>query len=108
MTFNDYQAAAHSTAQYPQEQALYYLGLGLTGEAGEVAEKLKKLLRNNGGEVTPEFVTEIKKELGDVLWYIAELATTLGLTLDDVAETNVAKLRDRAERGVLKSTGDNR
>lgn len=115
MTFNEYQKAALSTATYPRlGQNLIYPALGLTGEAGEAAEKIKKLSRNNdiglpGYEVTtPEFREELAKEIGDVLWYCAALSFELGANLDDIAELNLAKLVDRRERGVIKSSGDNR
>lgn len=109
MTFNEYQIASNKTAQYPKEElALYYLGLGIAGEAGEVAEKIKKILRNDNGVVTDEKKLELKKELGDILWYMAQVGVVLGFEFDDVAETNLIKLQDRLDRGVLKSEGDNR
>lgn len=109
MTFNEYQAESNKTAQYPKEElALYYLGLGIAGEAGEVAEKIKKILRNDDGVVTDEKKEEIKKELGDILWYMAQVGVVLGFDFDDVAQTNLLKLQDRLERGVIKSQGDNR
>lgn len=111
MDFNDYQKAASETAQYPDRFGTYgltYTTLGLNGEAGEVAEKVKKLLRDKSGQIDEEFVTNLRKELGDVLWYLAETATQLGFTLNDVAEENVNKLRSRKERGVIQGNGDNR
>ena len=108
MNFDDYQKESNKTAQYPKEQALYYCGLGLTGEAGEVAEKLKKVLRNDNGVLSDEKKTEIQKELGDVLWYIAQLCTVMNISMQDVAKGNLAKLFDRMDRNVLKSEGDNR
>lgn len=81
--------------------------LGLCGEVGEVAELAKKYVRN-GNMTEEEFVNAMKRELGDVLWYIAAFAGDLGFTLEDVAETNLRKLSDRASRGVLRSTGDDR
>lgn len=108
MNFDEYQIESNKTAQYPKESALYYCGLGLTGEAGEVAEKLKKVLRNDGGVISDKKKEEIQKELGDVLWYIAQLCTVMNVSMQDVAQGNLTKLFDRMERDVLKSEGDNR
>ena len=82
-----------------------YPTLGLAGEAGEVAEKVKKVLRDNGGEFDAAAVAAIQKELGDVLWYVARLATELGLDLEDVASHNLAKLADRKARDQLHGGG---
>jgi len=87
--------------------AVSYDGLGL-GEAGEVQGKIKKIIRDNGGIITPEATEEIKKELGDTLWYIASMCENLGITLGDVANSNIEKLHDRQKRGVLNGSGDNR
>ena len=109
MNFNDYQKEAKKTAMYPdQGNNFIYPTLGLNGEAGEVAEKIKKALRNGQTELTNDQIQEIKKELGDVLWYLAQLSTELGLDLEDVAKTNVEKLASRKERNVLHLDGDNR
>ena len=108
MTFDEYQVESNKNAQYPKESALYYWGWGLTGEAGEVAEKLKKVLRNDGGVISEEKKLEIKKEIGDVLWYAAQLSTILEISFDEVAQGNIDKLSDRLARGVVKSDGDNR
>lgn len=109
LTFNEYQKAAFSTAQYPDVgHNLYYPTLGLAGEAGEVAEKIKKLMRDHGGQMTPERREALKKELGDVLWYVAALCSEMGLAMGDVAELNIEKLRDRKDRGRLHGDGDNR
>ena len=78
------------------------------GEAGGVQGKIKKIIRDNGGIITQEATEEIKKELGDVLWYIASMCDNLGITLKDVATGNIEKLRDRNKRGVLEGSGDNR
>ena len=86
---------------------LAYDGLGL-GEAGEVQGKIKKIIRDNGGIVTPEARDAIKDELGDTLWYIASMCQTLGITLGDVATANIRKLHDRRARGVLEGSGDKR
>ena len=87
--------------------ALSYDGLGL-GEAGEVQGKIKKIIRDNGGIITPEATEEIKKELGDVLWYVASMCDNLGLRMEDVAGANIEKLHGRHERGTLEGSGDNR
>ena len=87
--------------------AVTYDGLGL-GEVGEVQGKIKKIIRDNGGIITPETTEEIKKELGDTLWYIASMCENLGITLEDVAKANIEKLHDRQKRGVLGGRGDNR
>ncbi len=109
MDFNDYQAAARQTAQYPDMgRNLYYPTLGLAGETGEVAEKIKKLMRDGEGVLTPERRDALKKELGDVLWYVAALCSELGLSMDDVARQNIDKLRDRRARGAIRGDGDNR
>lgn len=108
MTFDEYQNESKKTAQYPKDLALYYLGLGIAGEAGEVAEKIKKILRNDNGKITDESTELLKKELGDVLWYIAQVANELNFSMNDVADTNLKKLFDRMDRGVLKSQGDTR
>jgi NTP pyrophosphatase (non-canonical NTP hydrolase) len=109
MELKEYQEKSRVTAKYPDAGNNYiYPTLGLSGEAGEVAEKIKKVIRDKGGEINDETRSEIKKELGDVLWYVSQLATELGLSLDDVAESNIQKLYDRMERGVLQGNGDNR
>lgn len=105
MTFDDYQTKAATTATIDDP---VYFTLGLTGESGEIAEKIKKVLRNHDGDFSKLDLDDIKKELGDVLWYLAMLAKNFGLSLDDVAVTNIDKLADRKARGVIKSTGDNR
>jgi len=103
MTFNEYQEKASKTAIYPEQFKLVYPALGLAGEAGEVAEKVKKLIRDGTLQVE-----DLKKELGDVLWYVSALASDLNIDLDDVAATNVAKLQSRSARGVIGGSGDNR
>lgn len=109
MKLNEYQDKAKATARYPEIVPPYvYLALGLAGEAGEVVEKLKKLVRNKEGDLTGFDVENFKKELGDVLWYVTNLAEQFGFTLEDVAKANIEKLTSRIERGVLKSEGDNR
>lgn len=110
MTLDDYQKRAKTTSTQLASDPFtpYYFTLGLTGEAGEVAEKLKKVLRNHNSDFSKLDLDDFKKELGDVLWYLAMLADHFGLSLDDVANTNLAKLADRKKRGVIKSAGDNR
>mgnify|MGYP002015964290 FL=1 len=106
---NDYQLESRNTARYPDAgNNLIYPTLGLTGEAGEVADKVKKLIRDRGGVVDEGFVEDVALELGDVLWYVAQLATELGLSLEDVASANLRKLRSRADRGTLQGDGDHR
>jgi NTP pyrophosphatase (non-canonical NTP hydrolase) len=108
-SFVDYQVKSRQTAIYPDLGANFvYPTLGLSGEAGEVAEKIKKVLRDKGGKIDDETRAVVEKELGDVLWYVAQLATELGLDLGAVAEKNLAKLASRKERGVLSGSGDNR
>ena len=87
--------------------ALAYDGLGL-GEAGEVQGKIKKIIRDNGGYINAESKIEIKKELGDLLWYIASMCDNLGIKLEDVAQGNIEKLQGRRDRGTLHGSGDNR
>lgn len=108
MNFKEYQDKAVSTAIYPDTVKILYPALGLAGEAGEVCEKIKKMYRDDNGVPTPEKIAEISKELGDVLWYIANVADDFGLNMDDIAEQNIAKLFSRKERGVLGGSGDNR
>jgi len=107
MEFNQYQEAARETAIYPSEQGLIYTALGLTGEAGEVAEKVKKMIRD-GIELDPKYQGKIARELGDVLWYVANLAHEIGVTLDTVAKANLNKLSSRKDRNALKGEGDDR
>ena len=108
MELNDYQEKAAKTAQYPKEQALEYLTLGLNGEAGEVAEKLKKVIRDNKGLLTDEKKQEIAKEIGDVLWYCSNLSMELGFELEDTAAINLNKLFSRKMRQKIAGDGDNR
>lgn len=104
-TFADYKEAIEPLVLYPrntQLDALQYVVLGLNGEAGEVAEQIKKAMRNDGGELSPERIELLKKEAGDVLWYLTRLAAELNTTLDEIAEINVEKLYGRKEQGNLK------
>ena len=124
MRFNDYQAKIKQTAIYPNRRpatakdllnektkkewldGLKYLLLGLNEEAGEAAGKLKKFERDNTS--TEKLKEDLKKELGDALWYITDIATVLGLTLEQVAQGNLDKTSSRKERGVISGSGDNR
>lgn len=106
MWLNEYQKKALSTAVFPKEYAMYYLTLKLNGEAGEVAEKVGKWMRDNPADMPPR--SDIAKELGDVLWYIATLADHLGYTLDEIATININKLAGRQAAGTLKGSGDDR
>lgn len=126
MNFNEYQEKALETAIYPTPYVegrdpdkyvfldekvnvgYVYPALGLVGEAGEVAEKIKKLIRDKQGGFNSEDVESIKKELGDVLWYVAVLASEFFISLDEIAEANIKKLASRKERGKLHGNGDNR
>lgn len=106
MTLNEYQKRALETAIYPTP--IIYPALGMCGESGEVADKVKKVLRDNNSEFTAEKKLEIVKEIGDVLWYCATLAHDLGYTLQQAAEINCEKLQSRKQRGKLGGSGDNR
>lgn len=108
MKLNEYQYAALKTAIYPPHYEVIYPALKLSGEAGEVAEKVGKALRDDDGHISAELRMDLLKELGDVLWYIAVLAADVGFSLEDVAATNIRKLADRQKRGVLGGSGDNR
>ena len=106
MNFNEYQKLARSTAVYPEEHKVVYPALGLCGEAGEVADKIKKTIR--GDSSLDEVTGSIAGELGDVLWYLAILADDLGLPLEDIAHWNVDKLQRRMKSNKIKGDGDNR
>lgn len=106
MTLNEYQKLALETAIYPQP--IIYPTLGLTGEAGEVSDKVKKVLRDNDSVFTDEKKLEIAKEVGDVLWYCATLSHDIGFKLEEIAQMNYDKLQSRKLRGKLHGNGDNR
>lgn len=123
MTLNEYQLKAKETAVFPvclvdsttstgivvQRSAKWiYPALGLAGEAGEVAEKFKKIIRDKHGAIDAEDKDLIIKELGDVLWYIAVIADCIGVVLEDVAAKNYEKLSSRKDRNKIKGNGDNR
>lgn len=106
-TFDYYQCAAKETAVYPKDVELEYLTLGLVGEAGEIANKVKKILRGDK-EFDDVAMEDLAAELGDVLWYMACLAAALDVSLSTIATRNIRKLEDRKKRNVLKGSGDNR
>ncbi len=109
MDIKEYQKLSRKTAIYPEAGKNYiYPTLGLVGESGEVAEKIKKVIRDKKGIIDEENKEAIKKELGDVLWYIAQLATELGLDLSEIAEKNIEKLYSRLERNKIQGDGDDR
>lgn len=111
MDLNEYQKQAATTDKTTNDDRVYslmYLSMGLAGEAGEVVEKMKKIIRNDNAEVSPETRDLLKKELGDVLWYLSQMAKAFDIPFNEVAEANLQKLADRANRGVLKSEGDTR
>ncbi|HSX07875.1 MAG TPA: nucleoside triphosphate pyrophosphohydrolase family protein [Candidatus Saccharimonadales bacterium] len=110
MTFDEYQKQALTTAVNDPNplMAKTIWAMGVAGEAGEVVEKWKKIVAYKDGKTTQEDIDELAKELGDVVWYIAVLAHTLGLSFEDVMQRNVTKLQSRKDRGVIKGRGDNR
>lgn len=113
MTFDEYQKQAITTDAYGGKGDFLSIAfinkvLGLAGESGEVADKVKKLQRNKNGKINQTDIQELSKELGDVLWYLSAIAHYLGVSLDDLAQQNLDKLFDRKARGVIKSKGDNR
>lgn len=106
MNFNEYQEMTKQTAKYPQDKALEYLTLGITSEAGEVADKVKKIIRDGGS--LEEKRKDIMGEVGDVLWYVAQIGLVIGFSLEEIAKKNIEKLLDRKERNVISGSGDNR
>jgi NTP pyrophosphatase (non-canonical NTP hydrolase) len=108
MTFDEYQAEARKTLIVSSEDWHVYTALGLAGEAGEVADLTKKFIRDDEWNVSDERREDIKKELGDVLWYLAMVADAWDISLEHIAFMNISKLRDRMERGVIKGSGNNR
>lgn len=107
-SMNEYQTRCHYTAVYPQEIALAYVALGLAGEAGEIANKVKKLYRDGDGCANELRRDQLADELGDVLWYVAEFAAQLGMPLAEIADRNLRKLQDRALRNAIQGEGDRR
>lgn len=110
MTLDEYQKQALTTVISSDDEFkdLLHWVLGINGEAGEIAEKIKKIIRDKGGEVTDEDKKEFAKEIGDVLWYLAVFSHHIGVKFDDVAKQNLDKLQSRQQRGVLGGSGDNR
>lgn len=109
MDFNEYQKESRKNAIYPAVGSNFYFPvLGLAGETGEVAEKVKKILRDKDGIADEQSKEEIKKELGDVLWYLSQIASELNLSLEDVANVNLEKIKDRGRRNMIHGDGDNR
>lgn len=108
MNFNEYQLKAKSTDIYPANHALDCHVLGLANEAGEVAGKLKKVYRDNQGYFSDKKQEDIAYELGDTLWYLANIAHDLGYTLQSIAVMNIQKLADRKERNKIGGSGDHR
>lgn len=108
MKLSEYERGARETAFYPKESALSYCALGLCGESGEVADKLKKVMRDGGGVLSEEVRLSLAKEVGDVLWYVANLSVELGFSLEEIALMNLEKLSSRQSRGVLSGEGDDR
>lgn len=110
MTFDEYQQQALTTviSDGNEFNDLLHWVLGINGEAGEIAEKVKKIIRDKGGKVSDADKKEMGREIGDVLWYLAVFAHHLGISFDDIANANLNKLADRQKRGVLGGAGDNR
>ena len=103
-----YQQVAKTTAIYPREQAIIYPTLGFTGEAGEVANKVKKIIRDGTNKNNENLVQEISAEIGDCLWYISVLADDIGVKLSDIANSNLEKLENRKKKGTIHGSGDDR
>lgn len=108
MTFKEYSQIIKETAIYPKNIGLIYCTLGLCGEAGEVSEKVKKIYRDNNGEINEETRRLLLKELGDVLWYITSASNELGSSLEEVAKINFEKLVTRRQTNTLHGNGDDR
>ena len=110
MTFNEYQKEALKTAAVNPDPLMNKTiwAMGVSGEAGEVLEKWKKIVAYDKGEVSPEKLSELSKEMGDVVWYIAVFAASLGLSFQSLMDQNVEKLKSRKERNVIMGRGDNR
>ena len=109
MTLDEYQQAALRTAApRTKKNELYHLVLGLVGESGEIAEKFKKIVRDQASDESKVDRDDLTKELGDVLWHVAVLADYFDLSLEDIGSKNITKLADRQKRGVIGGSGDNR
>lgn len=109
-SFDEYQKRALTTASYSDDdfKDMMHWVLGVSGEAGEIAEKFKKIIRDKNGVISDDDKADLSKEIGDVLWYLSVLAHQLGLSFEDVASENLAKLKSRKERGQIGGSGDNR
>jgi NTP pyrophosphatase (non-canonical NTP hydrolase) len=109
MNFDEYQEMAKSTAIYPEQAQIVYPSLGVASEAGEVAGTVKKWIRDDRSAVMGiERQQKLTKEIGDTLWYLANLCTDIGVSLERVARENIEKLQSRQDRGVLEGDGDER
>ena len=109
MNFDEYQKKSAKTAIYPKiGHRVVYPTLGLAGEAAEIANKVKKIWRDDDGKITDDKVKQLKKELGDVLWYVSQVATELELNLGEIAKLNIDRLQSRQKRGTLTGDGDDR
>ena len=115
MDFNTYQKLAGKTDFHTSKKEKRIFGnlfayptFGITGEAGEMADKVKKIFRDHDGKLSPEMRHDLILELGDILWYMAKMARALGVTLDEVARRNINKINSRKKRGVIKGSGDHR
>ena len=106
LTFNDYQKTTRETAIY--KDGIFYPALGLCGESGEVTDKIKKIYRDNNGIISEDNKEQLVKEMGDVLWYLANMATDLNVTLEDVARKNLEKIQIRQQKNLIHGEGDNR
>ena len=108
LTFTNYQVKAAATAIYPDNMKVLYPAMGLPSEVGEFLNKLKKVYRDNGGVITEDTRSWLEDEMGDVMWYIAQLCNDLDISMEFAAMQNLSKLSDRQERDVLTGNGDNR
>lgn len=108
LSLNDYQRKALETAIFPTDEKIGYLVIALCGEAGEVADKVKKVFRDKDGIFSEADNKAVALELGDLLWYAANLAHVIGYNLSDIAQLNIDKINSRMERGTLHGEGDNR
>jgi NTP pyrophosphatase (non-canonical NTP hydrolase) len=108
MDMNEYQKNAVTTAVYPPQHKILYPALGLAGEAGEVANKVKKIIRDGTGKLPADWREQLASEIGDVLWYCAALSEDLGYTLGRIAKENEVKLASRKKKGTLQGSGDKR
>ncbi len=109
MTLDDYQTKSRKTAVYPDlGKNIIYPTLGFVGEAGELADKVKKIFRDDGGKIRPEIKEAITNEIGDVLWYMAQLCTELNIKMSQVVDKNLVKLQGRLKRNTIHGSGDER